>query len=146
MDVLGIINVVLGLGHCPPLVSAPLLNDEVMEYIKGLQPHLTVEQYEQLMMKLKSVEPLPTDYALYQNYPNPFNPVTTIEYTLPIADHVKVEVYNVLGQTVTVLVNSFHEAGSHHVQWDASHMSSGIYIYRLKVGTYVSTKKMVYLK
>jgi PKD repeat protein len=146
MDVLGIINVILGLGGCPPLASAPMINEEVTAYVKGLQSHLTPKQYEQLMMKLKSVEPLPTDYALHQNYPNPFNPVTTIEYALPTAGTVNIEVYNILGQIVKVLVNSFHEAGSYHIQWDASDMASGIYMCRLKAGTYTSIKKMVYLQ
>ena len=142
LDVLGIINSILGLGHCPLLTSSPVLNDEVMAYIKGLHSYVTPEQYEHLMTKLNTVNTVPFDYALHQNHPNPFNPVTTIEYALPQAGRV----YNILGQRVAELVNSIQEAGNYRIQWDASDMSSGIYLYRIEVENYTSTKKMIYLR
>ena len=89
---------------------------------------------------------VPTGYSLAQNYPNPFNPVTSIEYTLPEAAKVKLEIYNVLGQVVEVMVDSNQEAGHHAVQWDASDMASGVYFYRLTTGEFTATKRMVLMK
>ena len=89
---------------------------------------------------------VPTEYSLAQNYPNPFNPITTIKYTLPKAAKVKVEVYNLLGQRVEILVDSEQEAGYHSVQWDGSEMTSGVYFYRLTAGSFTATKRMVLMK
>jgi len=89
---------------------------------------------------------LPNEFGLDQNYPNPFNPTTEISFTLPAATHVTLEVYNVLGQRVTVLANGSFEAGSHTVTWDASNQASGIYLYRLTTGDRIETKKMLLLK
>ena len=94
---------------------------------------------------LKTI-PLPTEFTLEQNYPNPFNPVTSIEYSLPEAANVKIEVYNLLGQVVDVLFNSEQEAGHHAVQWDASDLASGVYFYRLTAGDFTATKRMVLMK
>ncbi len=88
---------------------------------------------------------LPSEYSLSQNYPNPFNPVTRINFALPEAGKWKLDVYNILGQTV----NSFEgedQAGYYQVTWDASAYASGVYFYRLSSGTYSATKKMVLLK
>ena len=88
----------------------------------------------------------PHTFALDQNYPNPFNPVTTIAYTLPEALEVELTVYNVLGQRVATLVNTFQTAGQHLVQFDASGLASGMYLYRIKAGKDVSVKKMLLIK
>jgi len=89
---------------------------------------------------------MPTGYWLSQNYPNPFNPVTEISFNLPEVVDVKLEIYNVLGQRVTTLVNGLTEAGIHSVTWDGSDVASGIYLYHLQAGNFVETKKMVLLK
>jgi hypothetical protein len=89
---------------------------------------------------------MPVTHTLFQNYPNPFNPETTITYALPEAGRVRVEIYNVLGQVVKVLVDGEREAGYHSVQWDASNMVSGIYLYRLVSDSYRATKQMVLMK
>jgi len=89
---------------------------------------------------------LPKNFSLSQNYPNPFNPVTEIRYTLPRDSYVKLEVYNIVGQKVTSLVDGKQKAGYKTVWWDAGYLSSGIYFYRLQAGDFVQTKKMVLLR
>jgi hypothetical protein len=89
---------------------------------------------------------LPARYSLEQNYPNPFNPATNVEFNLPATSQVQLRVYNMLGQEVATLVNGTVVAGHHAVSFDGSHLASGIYLYRLVAGTYVSTMKMVLLK
>ncbi len=89
---------------------------------------------------------IPTSFELSQNYPNPFNPSTKIQYALPQASNVKLTIYNVLGQKVAELINGFKAAGSYTVDWNASNLSSGMYIYRLEAGANVLTKKMTLLK
>jgi len=85
-------------------------------------------------------------FSLKQNYPNPFNPITNIEYRIPNNEHVKLLIYNLLGQKIAILVNKKQSAGSYQVQWDASNHSSGIYIYRLEAGDFRDIKKMILLK
>jgi hypothetical protein len=94
----------------------------------------------------KQGDNLPTTFELAQNYPNPFNPTTTIAFSLPTAGKVKLDVYNVLGQTVTTLVNGQMSAGTHEVDFDASSLSSGVYFYRLSTELATETRKMVLLK
>jgi 2',3'-cyclic-nucleotide 2'-phosphodiesterase (5'-nucleotidase family)/PKD repeat protein len=89
---------------------------------------------------------LPTKFALNQNYPNPFNPSTYINYDVPEASQVSIVVYNMLGQKMATLVNEVKSAGSYSLQFDASALSSGVYIYRLEAGSFVSTKKMTLVK
>jgi len=89
---------------------------------------------------------IPTNVVLAQNYPNPFNPETKIRYTIPQAGMVKLEVFNVLGQKVTTLVNKFEAKGEHNVMWDASRFESGIYFYRLSTASQVVTRKLMLLK
>jgi len=92
-----------------------------------------------------SGDPMPAA-VLDQNYPNPFNPTTEIAFTLPTAGHVTLEIYNILGQRVAILVDGFRKVGQHTVTWDASGQSSGIYFYRLQAGELVETKKTMLLK
>lgn len=89
---------------------------------------------------------IPTDFKLNQNYPNPFNPSTTIEFSLPEASIVKIAVYNLLGQQVAEIVNETKSAGTHSMQWNASDLSSGMYIYSLEANGNIITKKMTLLK
>jgi len=89
---------------------------------------------------------IPRGYELSQNYPNPFNPVTNIQFRLPVDSRVRLEVYNMAGELVTVLADDFRTAGSHLVSFDASDLSSGTYIYRLTAGTTVLTRKMILMK
>jgi hypothetical protein len=87
-----------------------------------------------------------TEYALEQNYPNPFNPTTTIKYQIPTSGNVTIKVYDILGNEVARLVDGYMETGKYEVDFDASSLVSGVYIYRLYVNDYVNVKKMVLLK
>lgn len=89
---------------------------------------------------------IPTGYSLLQNYPNPFNPVTQIKFTIPEKSYVKLSVYNLIGQKVADLINSELNAGEYTVTFNANGLSSGVYIYRLESGNFVSTKKMILMK
>jgi len=89
---------------------------------------------------------VPKSYALSQNYPNPFNPTTKIKYSVPADGFVNIAIYNVLGDKVTEIVNSIQEAGNYEVTFDASKFASGMYLYRMESGSFVSVKKMMILK
>jgi hypothetical protein len=92
-------------------------------------------------------EGLPLQYMLEQNYPNPFNAATTISYALPEPGRVNLSVYNLAGQRVAVIVDGFQAAGIHRASWHASDMmSTGFYFYRIDIGDYSQTKKMLLLK
>ena len=88
----------------------------------------------------------PTAYALSQNFPNPFNPTTSIRFRLPESGNVRLEVFDVLGRLVAVLVNEHMQAGSYQVPFNASALSSGVYLYRLSAKGYSSVQKMMLLK
>jgi predicted GH43/DUF377 family glycosyl hydrolase len=89
---------------------------------------------------------LPDSYRLEQNYPNPFNPSTTIKYELPKSAEIRLSVYDMLGREVSVLVNETMKAGVHEVKFDASALSSGVYLYRLRAGEFVASRKLLLLK
>jgi len=89
---------------------------------------------------------IPSEFALLGNYPNPFNASTVINYQLPVDTDVKLEVYNLLGQKVATLVNSKQQAGYRSVVWDASEVSSGLYLYKLTAGDYTETRRMMLVK
>ncbi len=89
---------------------------------------------------------LPQRYALRQNYPNPFNPSTRIVFELPQAADVTINLYNVLGQKVAVLLNEHKAAGYHSVNFNAAQLSAGIYYYEIKAGRFHQFKKMVLVK
>lgn len=89
---------------------------------------------------------LPAEFALDQNYPNPFNPTTVLEFSLPYASSVKLEVFNVLGQEVALLAEGWYSAGVHRLEFDASNQPSGLYFYRFTYDGGSDTKKMILLK
>ncbi|MBI9070073.1 MAG: Ig-like domain-containing protein [Melioribacteraceae bacterium] len=85
-------------------------------------------------------------FYLEQNYPNPFNPTTVISYQLPSNSFVSLAVFDILGNKIATLVNGNKASGKHKVSWDASGLSSGIYIYQLSSGAFLETKKMILQK
>lgn len=86
------------------------------------------------------------DYELFQNFPNPFNPSTTIVYEIPLAGKVTLRIYNSLGQVVDELINEFQDKGKHSINFNAKYLSSGIYFYELKAGSFTQAKKMLLIK
>jgi len=88
----------------------------------------------------------PDVYNLDQNYPNPFNPITTIKYEIPKAGKVKIVIFDMLGREVQTLVNGYKEAGRYNVQFDASKLASGTYLYKIQAGNFTEVKKMILLK
>jgi hypothetical protein len=105
---------------------------------------------------INRIKEVPSGFTLEQNYPNPFNPVTTIKYSIPTSENpllggawgglVTLKVYNVLGREVAVLVNKQQAPGKYEVKFNGSSLASGVYIYRLQAGSFVSTKKLMLLK
>ena len=94
---------------------------------------------------------VPDEFELSQNYPNPFNPTTLINYQAPTAGHVELKVYNTLGQEIRTLANSIQSIGTHQAAWDGrdSHgnvVPSGVYFYQLKAGSFVKTRKMLFIR
>ncbi|MBP6672325.1 MAG: T9SS type A sorting domain-containing protein [Bacteroidetes bacterium] len=93
-----------------------------------------------------TISSLPAVFALEQNYPNPFNPATTITYQLPVNSHVTLKVYDAVGRETITLVNEMNAAGRHEIPFDASHLASGVYFYRLTAGSYTAAKRFVLMK
>jgi len=89
---------------------------------------------------------VPESYGLAQNHPNPFNPSTLVSFSLPVASHATLYVYNVAGQKVATLADGNFSAGTHYTEWDATDFASGVYFYRLQAGEFSETKKMILLK
>ncbi|NUN10192.1 MAG: T9SS type A sorting domain-containing protein [Ignavibacteriaceae bacterium] len=89
---------------------------------------------------------MPMEFSLSQNYPNPFNPSTVISFQLPVSGKVSLKVYDVTGKEVSTLVNEVKEAGYHSVKFDASDLTSGMYVYELKSGNFVQSKKLLLVK
>lgn len=127
-----------GVLHLPPVpVTAPLTKRALAQ---------SDDVLDQEMAEEAEVE-----FGLGQNYPNPFNPSTTIRYALPEAAHVRLVVYNTLGQEVRVLIDAAQAAGRHAIAWDGRdafgrRTATGLYIYRLTAGEHVATRKMAFAK
>lgn len=109
-------------------------------------------RYERLSEKLSkptAIEDeiiLPNETKLFDNYPNPFNPTTIINYSLKDAGRVSIKVYDILGSEVATLVNETKPAGTYEVEFNASQLPSGVYIYRMQTGSYMASKKMLLVK
>jgi hypothetical protein len=89
---------------------------------------------------------IPSTFELEQNYPNPFNPSAKIKYSIPTSEFVFLKVFDVLGKEIKTLVNEYKLAGIYEVELDASKLPSGVYLYQLKAGSFIETKKMLLLK
>ncbi len=89
---------------------------------------------------------LSKEYVLEQNYPNPFNPTTVISYSIPKASYVSVKVFDVLGNTISTLVDKNQEIGSYKVNFNATKLSNGVYFYKISANDFSSVKKMILIK
>ena len=85
-------------------------------------------------------------FVLEQNYPNPFNPSTKISWQSPVASQQNLEIYDVLGNKITTLVDDYKPAGRYELEFNAVNLPSGVYFYQLKAGNYIETKKMILIK
>lgn len=113
------------------------------EYFSSL---LTVRQALKIATNIETVPTQVTDFELYQNYRNPFNPSTTIQFALPEAEKVRIEVYNILGRKVATLLDKPLPAGYHQVKFDAQYLASGVYVVQIEAGAFRAAKKMLYLR
>jgi len=91
-------------------------------------------------------EGIPHRFELMQNYPNPFNPATTIRFSIPEQSSVTLMVYDLLGRKIAILIDEDLNAGTYSQVFDASHLASGVYLYQLRVGVYVETKRLILMK
>lgn len=89
---------------------------------------------------------IPQHYLLHQNYPKPFNPVTTIAYQIPKSGFVQLKVYDLIGRIMATLVNEEKSAGNYQVEFNATNLPSGVYIYSLRVNEFVQNNKMILMK
>jgi hypothetical protein len=99
-----------------------------------------------ILTDVKDTKTAPTSFSLHQNYPNPFNPSTSITFNLDRSGFASLTVYNILGQKVATLISGNLSAGVHEVNFNASNLSSGVYMYKLESGNNVAVKKMMLLK
>ncbi len=119
-----------------------------LEYWRG---HIAMGDYELRINMLQTTSvPLtgrmPSEFELCQSYPNPFNPSTKIQFSLPKATYVTLNIYNTLGQEVAQLLSQQMSVGTYTAEWNATGFASGIYYYRLETGSFVETKKLVFLR
>jgi len=131
-------------------------NLESVSILKDRSKAITNFYYNGVLSDVKDDIQLPKEFVLYQNYPNPFNPTTTIKYSVPEKSNVQITVYDVLGREVTTLVNKEQLAGTYEVKFsanggsasgrDGSKLSSGVYFYQLKVGSFEATRKLLLVK
>ena len=117
-----------------------VISETVSRYTKSLKIILKEST------SIEKTDDVPTSTSLSPNFPNPFNPTTVIAYQLAVSGNVKLSVFDVLGREVAVLVNGVVPAGSHTVTFDASNLTSGMYMYRLDSGGKVLTRKMMLVK
>ena len=131
-----------------PVHAADIDNDGDMDVLGGASYANEIAWWEN--EGIVGIIPARSDFSgsfkLFRNYPNPFNPTTTIKFQLPQTSQVTLEIYNLIGEKVATLLSAIQPPGSHSVEWDASNLTSGVYLYRLNAGNHVETKKMVLLK
>ena len=110
-------------------------------------PGLTIDGNDMLVVGVDDeLSQLPSKYELHNNFPNPFNPSTIIKYSIVQSGNVSLKIFNILGQEVATLVNKVQAPGVHQVNFDATNLSAGMYIYQIHAGSFVSSKKMLLLK
>lgn len=114
--------------------------------ISGWGPYSEARSFIAITSGVNEGRGIPKEFGLAQNYPNPFNPSTSIEFALPMASPVRLEVYSLIGERVAVLVNGPMQAGYHTVSFNAADLPSGLYLYRFESSDHVFTRKMLLVK
>jgi hypothetical protein len=127
-----------------------LTSESNNDYILEGTGKFVVSSVERFTLERKSAV-VPATFTLHQNYPNPFNPITSLRYDLPEQSQVTLTVYDLMGREVAQLINTIQEAGHKSVQWNATDtfgkpVSAGVYLYQIRAGEFVQTRKMVLLK
>ncbi|CAN5158902.1 hypothetical protein BH23BAC3_BH23BAC3_04480 [soil metagenome] len=125
-----------------------LLADDEKANATLTEPYTTYNLYigDEHYLRKKQDSMLPVEISLEQNYPNPFNPTTQIRYSIPEQQHVRLEVYDIMGRRVHVIQDGMQQAGWHNVQFDGSNLSSGVYFYRLSTENALKTGRMTMIK
>ncbi|MBN1638644.1 MAG: M28 family peptidase [Ignavibacteriales bacterium] len=123
-----------------------IVSDETINFDGWYIDDIKVTAYTSTATDIQTQNNIPLCYTLNQNYPNPFNPSTVISYQLPVNSMVQIKIYNVLGQEIATLVNEEKPAGKHKVEFNASNLSSGVYIYQISVNDFIDVKKMILMK
>ncbi|MBU1635987.1 T9SS type A sorting domain-containing protein [bacterium] len=108
-------------------------------------PRLEI-RYQTTNVEPESVEELPTEFCLSPNYPNPFNAATTIRYEIPETSPVVLSIYDINGRLIEMLENTTRQPGKYSVTWNASNVSSGVYLYRIQAGGFQQVKKCLLVK
>jgi len=126
-----------------------LISESGKEYTLKGSGEITVPTEEMFTLERKAI--IPIAYTLHQNYPNPFNPITSLRYDLPEQATVNIIIYDMLGRQVRTLIKQTQDAGFRSVQWNATDsfgnpVSAGMYLYQIRAGEFVQTRKMVLLK
>jgi hypothetical protein len=119
------------------------------EYTLEGTGEISVPIEETFTLERKAI--IPIAYALHQNYPNPFNPITTLGYDLPVENNITLTIYDLNGRLVNQIINTNQPAGHHSVMWNSTNrfgkpVSAGVYLYQIRAGEFVQTRKMVLLK
>ena len=122
------------------------VNEDVNLFVSDIQRDDIVLEKSNLLVRNFKGEGIPTVYDLAQNYPNPFNPSTTIRFQIPQDGIVTLKIYDILGSEVATLVNEQKAAGKYEINFNASSLASGVYLYKIQSGSFISSKKMLLLK
>ncbi len=127
-------------------IGALMVDRNASTVYAGSETGTIYKKKENVVTGTEINEPLPEEFKLSQNFPNPFNPSTTIKFSIPVQGHYKLRIYNIIGEQVAQLINREMEPGHHEVNFDARHLSSGVYLYSL-VGKNINiTRKMILMK
>jgi hypothetical protein len=133
------------------IINISFVGDGEIELVSSIAVARTGGRLNTTRISLVADAIVPKSFVLHQNKPNPFNPATEIAFTLPSPSHVKLDVFNILGQNVTTLIDGYRPAGDHTVTWEGRHgnggpAASGVYFYRIEAGNFTKCKKMLLLK
>ena len=138
-------NPTIAAGYETPYYASGVFGADGNIYVAD-QTSLLILHFDETTGIISEVQNLPQKFTVLQNFPNPFNASTTIEFGLPGAGHVKLDIYDVLGRRVTNLVDAEKSAGYHRVLWNAADVASGIYLYRLQTDTEATDRRMLLIK